>query len=208
MFVKFGLLLLCSVASPGFALSPNIIFALPTINLSVLTHPAVESQPPPSQQFKEIVDPQALIREAAQRHQVPTELVTSIVAAESNFNWDAVSPKGAIGLMQLMPETAKEYGADPTDPKQNVDAGTRYLRVLLDKYRKYRHSLVHVIAAYNAGPAMVDRYHGVPPFRETRQYVARVLRFLRSSKNGASVEAQLAGQRSGTGVSVRLFASK
>ena len=81
--------------------------------------------------------------------------------------------------MQLMPETAREYGADPSIPEQNVDAGTHYLRVLMDKYRRFGNSLPRVIAAYNAGPGMVDRYHGVPPFRETRRYVVRVLHFLR-----------------------------
>jgi len=101
------------------------------------------------------------------------------VAAESNFNCDAISPKGAIGLMQLMPATAEEYGADPNIPEQNIDAGTQYLRVLMDKYSRHRNSLARVIAAYNAGPGSVDRYRGVPPFRETRAYVARVLKLLR-----------------------------
>jgi soluble lytic murein transglycosylase-like protein len=102
----------------------------------------------------------------------------SIVAAESNFDCAAKSAKGAIGLMQLMPNTAKQYGADPTIPEQNVDAGTHYLRVLMDKYQKHGNSLPRVIAAYNAGPRVVDHYHGVPPFRETRRYVVRVLAFL------------------------------
>jgi soluble lytic murein transglycosylase-like protein len=101
------------------------------------------------------------------------------VAAESNFVSGAVSPAGAIGLMQLMPETAREYGADAAIPQQNVDAGTCYLRFLMNKYRKSANSLTRVIAAYNAGPGAVDRYHGVPPFRETRRYVARVRAFLR-----------------------------
>jgi soluble lytic murein transglycosylase-like protein len=120
-----------------------------------------------------------LIRAAAIRHNVPPAFVKSIVAAESNFDCNVVSPKGAIGLMQLMPETAQEYGADPTIPEQNIDAGTHYLRVLMDRYHAGRSSLRRVIAAYNAGPAMVDKYRGIPPFRETRQYVARVLAFLR-----------------------------
>jgi soluble lytic murein transglycosylase-like protein len=81
--------------------------------------------------------------------------------------------------MQLMPKTADEFGADPSNPEQNVDAGTRYLRVLMDRYHNHCNSLKRVIAAYNAGPRMVDRYHGVPPFRETRAYVFRVLCLLR-----------------------------
>ena len=120
-----------------------------------------------------------LIGLAAAKHNVPPAFVKSIVAVESNFDPNVVSPKGAIGLMQLMPATAREYGADPTIPEQNIDAGTHYLRVLMDRYSRNRSSLQKVIAAYNAGPAMVDRYRGIPPFRETRRYVARVLGFLR-----------------------------
>jgi soluble lytic murein transglycosylase-like protein len=120
-----------------------------------------------------------LIAGAAARHNVPAAFVTSIVAAESNFNCAALSPKGAIGLMQLMPETAQQFGADPAIPAQNIDAGTRYLRWLMDRYQKGRYNIQHVIAAYNAGPAMVDRYRGVPPFKETRNYVIRVLGFLK-----------------------------
>src|SRR5207247_286550 len=98
---------------------------------------------------------------------------------ESNFNYAALSPKGAIGFMQLMPETAEEFGADPTVPEQNIEAGTKYLRWLMDRYQKTRKSsLTKVIAAYNAGPGNVDRYRGVPPFRETRRYVTRVLGYL------------------------------
>lgn len=124
------------------------------------------------------VDTHALISAAAKKHRVPAAFIKSIMAAESNFNCDAISRKGAIGLMQLMPGTAEEYGADPMIPEQNVDAGTRYLRVLMDRYSRHSNSLKRVIAAYNAGPGMVDRYRGVPPFRETRTYVVRVLTFL------------------------------
>ena len=120
-----------------------------------------------------------LIALAAAKHNVPAAFVQSIVAAESNFNSAALSPKGAIGLMQLMPETAQQFGADPAVPAQNVDAGTRYLRWLMDRYQKTRDATKRVIAAYNAGPANVDRYHGIPPFRETRCYVTRVLGFLK-----------------------------
>lgn len=120
-----------------------------------------------------------LIGDAASRHNVPAAFVSSIVAAESNFSSDAVSPKGAIGLMQLMPATAQMLGADPKVPAQNVDAGTHYLRVLMDRYQRHSNFLPKVIAAYNAGPGMVDKYHGVPPFRETRNYVHRVLTFFR-----------------------------
>lgn len=121
-----------------------------------------------------------LIHAAALKHNVPPAFVKSIVAAESNFDPSVVSPRGAIGPMQLMPQTAQQFGADPSVPAENIDAGTQYLRVLMNRYhRGRRSSLAFVIAAYNAGPGMVDRYRGIPPFRETRQYVARVLGFLR-----------------------------
>ena len=126
-----------------------------------------------------IVDAHALIRAAALKHRVPALFITSIVAAESNFDPNALSPKGAVGLMQLMPATAQLFGDDPSVPEQNVDAGTHYLRFLIDRYHRYRNWLMRVIAAYNAGPGVVDRYHGVPPYRETKTYVARVLAFMK-----------------------------
>lgn len=126
-----------------------------------------------------VVDPHALIRAAARKHRVSAAFITSIVAAESNFDPAAISAKGAIGLMQLMPATAQLFGADATVPEQNVDAGTHYLRFLIDRYHKYHNWLTRVIAAYNAGPGVVDRYRGVPPYRETRIYVARVLTFMK-----------------------------
>jgi soluble lytic murein transglycosylase-like protein len=97
--------------------------------------------------------------------------------------------------MQLMPETARQFGADPAVPAQNIDAGTRYLRWLIERYQSRRNAIKHVIAAYNAGPGMVDRYRGVPPFRETRNYVARVLNFLKqfspTGKRGGDILAQI-----------------
>jgi soluble lytic murein transglycosylase-like protein len=128
---------------------------------------------------RKIVDASHMIKAAARKHKVQAALVKSIVKAESDFDANAVSPKGAIGLMQLMPETAQQFGADPSIPEQNIDAGTRYLKVLLDRYRHCRNPLPRAIAAYNAGPAVVDKYRGVPPYKETQGYVSRVLAYFR-----------------------------
>jgi soluble lytic murein transglycosylase-like protein len=115
--------------------------------------------------------PQELGDAAADKYGLPRKLVRSVMAAESAFQPKAVSPKGAIGLMQLMPATALTLGVDPNDPVQNVDAGARYLRDLLVKYDGL---LWHALAAYNAGPGAVDKYKGVPPYRETIDYVKRI----------------------------------
>ena len=128
---------------------------------------------------RKIVDPTGMIRVSARKHKVKPALVKSIVAAESAFNANAVSPKGALGLMQLMPETAEQFGADPLVPEQNIDAGTRYLGALIQRYGKYRNGLKRAIAAYNAGPGTVDRYKGIPPYKETRGYVVRVLTYMK-----------------------------
>ena len=115
-----------------------------------------------------------LIEEIADAQEVDPALVKAVVAAESNFQTNAISRAGALGLMQLMPETAAELGVEaPFEPSQNVRGGVQYLKSLLERYD----ALEHALAAYNAGPTTVDRYEGVPPYPETRAYVARVLRF-------------------------------
>jgi soluble lytic murein transglycosylase-like protein len=107
---------------------------------------------------------------------VPAALVKAVIAAESSFDPGALSPKGAMGLMQLMPATASDLGVDePFEDDQNVHGGTRYLRWLFERYGDWQRTL----AAYNAGPEAVDRYDGVPPYRETRDYVRRVLSYYR-----------------------------
>jgi soluble lytic murein transglycosylase-like protein len=121
------------------------------------------------------VSPKQLVAEAAGRWGLPEKFLQSIVKAESGYQANAVSPKGAIGLMQLMPETARRLGADPNDPKQNVEAGARYIAELLRKYYHDDYQIRKAVAAYNAGPGAVDRYRGVPPYRETIQYVERVI---------------------------------
>jgi soluble lytic murein transglycosylase-like protein len=115
--------------------------------------------------------PLELADAAADRYGLPRQLVRSVMAAESGFQPLAISPKGAIGLMQLMPGTAQVLGANPHDPAQNVDAGARYLRDLLEKYN---YGLRHALAAYNADPGAVDKYNGVPPYRETINYIYRI----------------------------------
>jgi hypothetical protein len=117
-----------------------------------------------------------LIARMARRYEVPPALVKAVVKTESNFHRHAVSSKGAQGLMQLMPETSRDLGvADPFSPEENVWAGTRYLREMKDRFGDWRQAL----AAYNAGPTMVDQYGGVPPFPETQEYVERVLDYYR-----------------------------
>jgi len=141
---------------------------------------AEEAMTPPAAKEAQTAEPahspEELVNAAATRNGLPPGLVHSLVAAESAYRVDAVSRRGAIGLMQLMPDTARAYGADPTDPKQNVAAGAQYLRDLLLKYQYDDHQVSRALAAYNAGPGAVDRYHGVPPYRETRAYIERVLR--------------------------------
>ncbi len=118
-----------------------------------------------------------LIERVAQQYGIRPSFVHAVIKAESNYNPRAVSHKGALGLMQLMPRTALRLGVNPFDPAQNVEGGVRYLRYLLDTYNSdARLSL----AAYNAGPAAVDRYGSVPPYPETRQFVNRVSRLYNS----------------------------
>lgn len=115
-----------------------------------------------------------IVGQASDTHKMDPDLINTVIQAESGFNIRAVSQKGAQGLMQLMPVTASNLGiTNPFDPEANVEGGTRYLRFLLEKYN---YDLVKALAAYNAGPERVDRYHGVPPYYETQAYVARIIR--------------------------------
>ncbi len=120
------------------------------------------------------VDLSQVVNSASAAYHLDPDLVNSVIHAESGFNSRAVSRKGAQGLMQLMPGTAGRLGVtNPLDPQANVGGGTRYLRQLLERYN---FDLVKALAAYNAGPLRVEQYRGVPPYRETRAYVARIVR--------------------------------
>jgi soluble lytic murein transglycosylase-like protein len=115
-----------------------------------------------------------IVREASETHGVDSDFIHSVIRQESAGNARAVSPAGARGLMQLMPSTAETLGVkDSFSPEQNIHGGARYLRELLERYHG---DAIKALAAYNAGPGAVDRYHGVPPYRETRLYVQRIVR--------------------------------
>jgi hypothetical protein len=121
-----------------------------------------------------------VVNSASGRYRLDPDLVNSVIKAESGFNVRAVSPKGARGLMQLMPGTATQLGVpNAFDPQANVEGGTKYLRELLERYN---FDLVKALAAYNAGPLRVEQYEGVPPYYETRAYVARIVRDFNKKK--------------------------
>ena len=129
-----------------------------------------------------------VVNSASQRYWLDPDLVKSVIKAESAFNVRAVSPKGAQGLMQLMPGTASQLGVpNAFDPAANVEGGTKYLRELLERYN---FDLVKALAAYNAGPLRVEQFGGVPPYYETRAYVARVVRDFNKKKAAESKVAQ------------------
>jgi soluble lytic murein transglycosylase-like protein len=152
------------------------------------------------------VDIDAVIREASLRRQLDPDFVNAVIRAESNFHTRAVSPKGAQGLMQLMPGTAAKLGVtDPFDPRANVEAGTAYLSDLLDLYHN---DPIKALAAYNAGTYRVQQYHGVPPFCETRAYVARIVRDFNAKKKAQMAQTQTAPNRTTAKKTTRTTATK
>ncbi len=158
--------------------TPTFVSAIPT---------AVSATPPAKKP-----DLDAVINGASDRTQIDPDLISSVIHAESGFNPHALSPKGAQGLMQLMPGTAANLGVgNAFDPGANVDGGTRYLRQLLELYN---FDLVKALAAYNAGPLRVKQYHGVPPYNETRAYVARIIRDFNRKKLAEQKAAALAAK--------------
>jgi soluble lytic murein transglycosylase-like protein len=147
--------------------------------LDVATSDITSFEPAPSEpnlpvsQSSRTQDLNAIIRNASARSRIDPDFIASVIYAESGNNPRAISRKGAQGLMQLMPETAKNLGVTNSfDPAENVDGGVRFLEELLDRYND---DAARALAAYNAGPARVEQYHGVPPFPETRSYIARVI---------------------------------
>jgi soluble lytic murein transglycosylase-like protein len=145
------------------------------------TPPPAPAPPPAVEAPKPVLTPAELADAAAAKYGIPPALIRSVMAQESANRTNAVSPKGAIGLMQLMPGTARDLGVDPNDPVQNVDGGARLLRDLLVKYDL---RLWHALAAYNAGEGAVQKYNGIPPYRETVNYVKRIDKAYKKSDPG------------------------
>jgi soluble lytic murein transglycosylase-like protein len=148
--------------------------SIPAATASVPAPPPTAPALPPAPATSGRVDVSEVVSAASGRYRLDPDLVNSVIRAESGFKVHAISPKGAQGLMQLMPGTASKLGVpNAFDPEANVDGGTRYLRELLERYN---FDLIKALAAYNAGPHRVEQYGGVPPYRETRLYVASIVR--------------------------------
>jgi len=168
--------------SPSAALGTTMARSTPS-NTSLSPFAATNNRLTPNSSLRfpqPRVDLNEVVNSASDRYRLDPDLVNSVIKAESGFNSRAVSPKGAQGLMQLMPGTASKLGVpNAFDPQANVEGGTRYLRELLERYN---FDLVKALAAYNAGPQRVEQYRGVPPYYETRAYVARIVRDFNKKK--------------------------
>ena len=158
-------------------------------SVNTVPDPPAETAPAGGNPKLTDADVHELISKAGASHNLDVDLLASVVRAESGGNIHAVSRTGAQGLMQLMPGTAAELGvADSFRADQNINGGTAYLDALLVRYHE---NLALALAAYNAGPAAVDKYHGVPPYRETRVYVARVIREFNRRKQLEKAELRI-----------------
>src|SRR6266478_825699 len=170
------------------------------VSIEAVPPPAGNSDPasrlhlqPPARNLEHTLDLNEVVKTASGTYNLDPDLVNSVIRAESGFNVRAVSPKGAQGLMQLMPQTASQLGVQNAfDPQANVEGGTRYLRELLVRYD---FDLIKALAAYNAGPQRVEQYGGVPPYYETKAYVARIVRDY-NKKVAAKNAAQSAAKKS------------
>lgn len=161
-----------SGANTRIFIDDNNFIDVPTTEIASVTE-SQEPAPVAPELDKKPADLNRIVAAASDKHRIDPDLITSVIHAESSFNPKARSPKGAQGLMQLMPDTASKLGVlDAYEPSANVDAGTKYLRELL---LRYNGDMVKALAAYNAGPLRIQQYNGVPPYRETRAYVAKVV---------------------------------
>jgi soluble lytic murein transglycosylase-like protein len=161
-----------------------VTYAGPAIHTSDGVRPVAPPSPPPGSRATPAEVGRA-IRDSAARHSVPPALVEAVAWQESRFNNAAVSPKGALGVMQLLPRTASDLGVDPADLRGNIDGGAAYLAQMIRRFGDLKLAL----AAYNAGPGAVERYGGVPPYAETQTYVRAILtRLAAVSAVGARAE--------------------
>jgi soluble lytic murein transglycosylase-like protein len=173
-----------SSSTPQASADASFSAALAKASTASTTTAAVSTASQPAAVKKTTSSAQAgnydeMIQNAATKYGVNPALIKAVVKAESNFNPRALSRAGAAGLMQLMPSTARGLGVtDSMDPQQNIDGGTRFLSGLL---KRYNGSVELALAAYNAGPGAVDKYHGIPPYQETQTYVKRIMGYLNSS---------------------------
>lgn len=167
----------------------------PSVQPSAAKPATVASQTTLTAKVAQNIDLDQVVREASSKNRLDPDFVSSVIRAESNFKTHAVSKKGAQGLMQLMPSTAAQLGvADPFDPKANVEAGTAHLSALLDMYKN---DPIKALAAYNAGAHRVKQYNGVPPYRETRDYINKIVRDFNAKKR-AQMKATAAATSSTT----------
>ncbi len=166
------------VASQAMVSKPMV--SNPLANPIPAVQPAAMKVTVPLSTAATAIDLEQVVREASNRNRLDPDFVSSVIMAESNFKTHAVSKKGALGLMQLMPATAAQLGvADPFDPRANVEAGAAHLSALLDLYHN---DPVKALAAYNAGAHRVKQYNGVPPYRETRAYINKIVRDFNAKK--------------------------
>jgi soluble lytic murein transglycosylase-like protein len=200
-------------AGPSTQLAAPTLAAKPPVSKQMVSKTVANSIPAaqpvamkltaPASPAQAAIDLDQVVREASNKNRLDPDFVSSVIMAESNFKTHAVSKKGALGLMQLMPSTAAQLGvADPFDPRANVEAGAAHLSALLDLYHD---DPVKALAAYNAGAHRVKQYNGVPPYRETRAYINKIVRDFNAKKRAqmkaagatnASSPAKAAGPKS------------